>query len=117
MNNIGNTNKGPNQTPGKKENGEPHEGRRNFLGGLIAGAVGLAGVNKFIVEPEKEKNDFYKKFEGREHMYDAAVSATQILLSEMNIDNLHRVAINGTGRTNYRVEILRDFLTTHLNLS
>jgi hypothetical protein len=95
---------------------DPKNGRRGFIRGIAAGVATLAGVNKFLVGPAKEKNDFYNKFRNNITNYDSVVSATQILLSEMNVTNMHRVELGDKEMPNYRIEILRDFLQTHLYL-
>ena len=106
--------------PGKvgrspSEDTKTKEDRRGFLRGAIAGVGALVLGDKYILKPEQEKNNFYKQFKGQEKNYDTAIEAIEFLIAEMKIENIAKVALSGTGHKNYRIEILRDFLTTHLN--
>lgn len=92
----------------------PEKGRRGFLRGVLAGAAGLYMGNKYI-EKEKEINNFYKRFEGKEENYEVAAEAALLLMSEMKMSNLDHVPLSGTGHPNDRIEILRSYLTRHLN--
>ena len=102
---------------GKEE--KPNEGRRNFLkifGGALAGtALGLQG-NKYFKQ-EKELNKYHELFNGNEESFYYGNKAIGYLLYEMEVDNIARVKILGTGsgNINQRIVLLRDFLTKHLN--
>lgn len=101
--------------PGAHSNEElPQKGRRSFLSGIVAGAAGLYLGNKYI-EKEQEINNFYKRFEGKEENYEIAAEAALMLMSEMKMSNLDHVSFSGTGHPNDRIEILRTYLTRHLN--
>ncbi len=101
--------------PGAHFNEEvPEKGRRGFLRGILAGAAGLYVGNKYL-EKEKEINLFFKDFEGKEKNYEVAAKAALLLMSEMEMSNVHHVSLSGTGHPNNRIEVLRSYLTRHLN--
>ena len=100
--------------PGAMSNGEPS--RRGFLktaGVVLAGVGGALIGNKYFAE-EKEKNAFYLKFKNQEKSFLSAMEASTLLIAEMEAINIAKVSLSGTGHPNYRVEILRNFLTLHL---
>lgn len=101
--------------PGAYFNEEaPKQGKRGFIRGMIAGAVGLYVGNKYL-KKEQEINNFYKQFEGKEGSYEVASEAALLLISEMKMSNLDNVLLSGTGNPNERIEVLRSYLTRHLN--
>lgn len=95
----------------------PDEGRRKFLKGIFGlstlAAVGLAG-NKYI-EKEKEINELFEEFRGQEANFSSVIEATNKLLDELEKAGLVSVKVTGTGHSNEKIDILRDFLTRHLN--
>ncbi len=101
------------------QNNEPENpGRRGFirgvLGGAIATALGAKGVNRYM-EKEKQLNDLHTYFEGKENDYYKVNEAANMLIQEMSVTNIQRVKLSGTGSSNERIDILRDYLTRHLN--
>lgn len=105
--------------PESGKNNDPKEGRRNFLkifGGAVAGAaLGIEG-NKYF-ERRQELNKLHELFNGKEDSFYYANKAAGYLLNEMEVENISRVRLSSTGHPNERIEILRDFLTKHLNSS
>lgn len=94
--------------------------RRGFLKtlGIAAASMITGGViqyegNKYLIK-EKELNDFFARFEGKEMSFIVAVDASNLLRAEMERDNIQTVTLSGTGHPNNRIEILRNFLTRHL---
>lgn len=101
------------------QNNEPENpGRRGFirgvLGGAIATALGAKVINKYI-EKEKQLNDLHTSFEGKENDYYKVNEAANMLIQEMSVTNIQRVKLSGIGSSNERIDILRDYLTRHLN--
>lgn len=92
---------------------EPSKGRRGFLRGVVAGAVGLYVGNKYL-EKEKQVNEFAERFEGKEKSYSVASEASLLLITEMTMSNIDSIRLSGTGHANDRVEILRTYLFRHL---
>lgn len=105
------------QFPNNNNEKNPDEGRRKFLKGIFGlstlAAVGLAG-NKYF-EKEKEINELFEEFKGKEGDFSSASEATGKLLDELEKAGLVSVKVTGTGHSNERIDILRDFLTRHLN--
>ncbi len=105
---------------GVPKNGEPENPRRRmFLKGLVGGAalgaLGAAGVN--VYEHESDINQLNDYFKGKEGDIHAANEAASMLLEEMNVKNIERLALQsgtGIGLETARIDILRDFLTRHL---
>ena len=97
-----------------RNEGEPSKGRRGFIRGALAGAASMYLGNKYL-EKKKVVDDFYKRFEGQESNYNTAVEATILLINELDATNTKHVSISGTGHPNERIEILRNYLTRHLN--
>lgn len=100
-------------------NNEPENpGRRGFIRGILGGAMvtalGVKGVNKYI-EKEKEINDLHAYFEGKENDFYIVNEAANMLIQEMRVANIQRVKLSGTGSSNERIDVLRDYLTRHLN--
>ena len=104
--------------PGAMNDKEPS--RRGFLktvGVALVGAGAALTGNKYLVE-EKEgsaRDAFYLKFKNQEKSFQSAIEASLLLIAEMEAINIAKVSLSGTGHPNYRVEILRNFLTLHLN--
>ncbi len=107
----------------KSPHQQPNEGRRSFLkkvagiatAGIVGATLGIKG-NKYL-EREKELNKTFEFFNGHEEDFMFANKATHQLLSEMELENIARVKLSGTGHPNERITILRDFLTKHINTS
>ncbi|MDQ5962504.1 MAG: hypothetical protein QG653_311 [Patescibacteria group bacterium] len=105
--------------PQGRKDEKPNEGRRNFLkifGGAVAGSIVALKGNKYF-EQEKELNKYHELFNGNEESFYYGNKAIGYLLYEMEVDNIARVKISGTGsgNVNERIVLLRDFLTKHLN--
>lgn len=103
-------------TPPSNEPENP--GRRGFLGKMIGaaalGTITVINSNKYMKQ-ESEINNLYLSFKGKEGDIHKVNEATTLLIEEMNKENVNQVKITGTGHPNERIDILRDFLTKHLN--
>lgn len=101
-----------------KFNEQPENaGRRGFLGSMLGGALAVVGVglgaNKYM-EAEKKLNDLHLSFKGEEENFSKAGEAASMLIEEMQKNNIETVKLSGN-HPNNTVEILRTFLTEHLN--
>jgi hypothetical protein len=111
----------PSPINSKKAQGEnTSPTRRGFLktiGAVAASAVtfgvGTHQVNKYAIE-ERKLNDLFARFNGQEKSFLAASDAANLLIGEMEMENTATVNISGTSHPNNRIEILRNFLTQHL---
>jgi hypothetical protein len=103
----------------KFENNSPKDpSRRDFLGKVVGGAlaVGLAstvGINKYM--EEEKLNTLYTSFKGQEKNFGKAKEAAEMLRDEMVKNNIKAVKLSGTGHENNHIEILRTFLTSHID--
>ena len=111
-------------------NDKPNEGKRSFLRRVFVGAAAIAVGDKYLVSKDTKKseevnsekldqsiesaNDLFNHFEGKERDYNFAVEATSILAKEMG-DRITTVRLSGTGHPNEKIEILRNYLSSHLN--
>lgn len=102
------------------KNGPEGEGlqdrsKRVFGKALVAGAavatVGF-GVNKYM--EEEKLNDLYASFKGQEQNFEKASEAATLLIEEMDKANIQKVKLMGN-HPNNRIEILRSFLTSHID--
>lgn len=105
------------QFPQNNNDKGPDGVRRKFLKGIFGlstlAAVSLAG-NKYF-EKEKETNELFERFKGKEGDFSSAVYATETLVSELEKANLVSVKVTGTGHSNEKIDVIRDFLTRHLS--
>lgn len=106
-----------------KSNEPENPGRRGFirsvLGGAALAAVGTAGINKYI-ESEQKINELSDHFKGKEEDVAVAQEAARMLIAEMDAAKLTEVRLvsgQGAGFGTERLDILRDFLTQHLQSS
>ncbi len=105
------------------QNNEPENpGRRGFLGKMFGaaalGTVAAMAGNKYIkqeLENNNEINNLYLSFKDKENDIHKVNEATALLIEEMNKSSIDQVKISGMGHPNDRIDILRDFLTKHLN--
>lgn len=103
-----------------KQGGPENEGRRGFLGKMLAGVAGVTlggvAVNKYM-DAENKLNSLHESLKGQEENPAKAKEVIGLLLDEMNSANppLQKVRLSGTGAPNTTIDILRDFLTSHLN--
>lgn len=104
---------------GVSKSDEPENpGRRGLLRGIVGGAVigvlGVVGVNKYI-QKENTLNNLYLSFKGEEENFSKAHEAADMLIHEMDKANIEKIKVSGTGSSNEQIDILRDFLTSHIN--
>ncbi len=95
--------------------------RRGFLGKMVGAAlaVGAMGVvtnevvNKY--QEEEDLNTLRNSLEGQGESFSKANGVAKMLLDEMVKGDIKAVKLSGEGHSNNRIEILRSFLTEHLN--
>lgn len=102
------------------KNNEPENPERRTILKAATGATVLAGMGKMgmeFAENENEVNKLYELLKGREHDAEFVNIAATMLLEEMNRENTESVRLvsgPGAGFGTGRIDILRDFLTKHL---
>lgn len=79
---------------------------------VVAGALVGTGVNRYM--EEEKLNDLYSSFKGQEQNFEKASEAATLLIEEMNKANIQKVKLMGN-HSNNRIEILRTFLTQHID--
>ena len=95
-------------------------GRRGFLRGVVATVASVALGYEIIKSPDEKENvkestgDLYERFKGQESNFFSARDAADLLCSELDVINKASVKISGDDAPNNRIEILRTFLTAHL---
>jgi hypothetical protein len=113
MNNF--ANKGPGSS--ESENSSRRGFLKKMLGGALTGVAvvaGVRGVDKYVVGEDK-LNELYASFEGKQEDFEKAHEAASMLMIEMEKSKVEKVRLSGEGNPNNKIEILRDFLTSHIN--
>lgn len=87
--------------------------REVVVGGALAVGLASVGVNKYM---EKDELDaLYESLKGQEKNFGKAKEVAEMLKDEMVKNNIKAVRLSGTGHENNRIEILRTFLTQHID--
>jgi hypothetical protein len=98
--------------------------RRGFLGDvgkILAGVVAVTAAATVVVKANKymdaEKNSLLESLKGQEENPKKAYEVIGLLLDEMNSANppLQKIRLSSEDGPTNTIEILRDFLTFHLN--
>ncbi len=86
------------------------------MGVLFGSALSATGLvfNKYQ-ESEKKLNGLYVSLRGQEENFAKANEVAGLLMEEMKASKVESVRLSGTGHPNNKIEILRTFLTNHLN--